>query len=82
MKQELIDRMETLVRHYAVSSSDAEARAIVAELDKPDYLVIAREICAHAIPSARIAIIAGSYDNNPSVKYALEQIERAAGLRA
>lgn len=83
MKQELIDRMEKYIRAGADEGSSI-AGAIVAELDKPDYLVIAREICALACP--RWAVLRDEYrsgvlDTDASVQYALEQLERAAGLR-
>ena len=82
MKQELIDRMETYVRNMACHPGSAEARAIVAELDKPDYLVIAREICARACHEWSSDYRCGDLDTDPGVVYALEQLERAAGLRA
>ena len=82
MKQELIDRMEAYVRANAHYPGQIEARAIVAELGKPDYLVIAREICARASDEWSANYRAGRYDNEDDVQYALEQLERAAGLRA
>lgn len=80
MKQELIDRMEKYIRAGADEGSSI-AEAIVAELDKPDYLVIAREICALARPLWADEYRSGVLDTDASVQYALEQLERAAGLR-
>lgn len=80
MKQELIDRMEKYIRAGADEGSSI-AEAIVAELDKPDYLVIAREICALACPRWADEYRSGVLDTDASVQYALEQLERAAGLR-
>ena len=81
MKQELIDRLESYVRSMACGGYE-QARAIVAELDKPVYLVIAREICALACPNWATDYRDGDLDDDVSTKYALEQLERAAGLRA
>lgn len=81
MKQELIDRMEKYIRAGADEGSSI-AEAIVAELDKPDYLVIARDICALACPNWASDYRDGDLDDDVSTKYALEQLERAAGLRA
>lgn len=81
MKQELIDRMEAYVRMHANRGS-CKAREIAAELDKPDYLVIAREICARAHPACESPYREGFLDRCNQVQYALEQLERAAGLRA
>lgn len=82
MKQELIDRMVAYIRHdVKLETGNAEARAIVAELDRPDYLVIAREICALADTDWSAMYRGGNMDANPGVQYALEQLERAAGLR-
>lgn len=82
MKQELIGRMATYIRHNVkLGTGNAEARAIVAELDKPDYLVIAREICARADPAWAEDYLSGDLDTDSGVVYALEHLERAAGLR-
>lgn len=81
MKQELIDRMEAFVRYMSLNCYP-EACKIVAELDKPDYLVIAREICARAAQEWASDYRNGGLDADPGVVYALEQLERAAGLRA
>ena len=61
MKQELIDRMENFVRYLAGLPGSPEARAIVAELDKPDYLAIARKICAKVDRE----YASGMFDNGP-----------------
>ena len=80
MKQELIDRMEAYVRMHANRGS-CKAREIAAELDKPDYLVIARVICARAYPEWAEDYLSGDLDTDSGVVYALEHLERAAGLR-
>lgn len=80
MKQELIDRMVDYIRDRAFEGS-AIASAIVDEIDKHDYLVIAREICALAGPRWADEYRSGVLDTDASVQYALEQLERAAGLR-
>lgn len=81
MKQELIDRMVDYIRDRAFEGS-AIASAIVDEIDKHDYLVIAREICARAHPACESPYRKGFLDRCNQVQYVLEQLERAAGLRA
>lgn len=82
MKQELIDRMVDYIRDRAFEGS-AIASAIVDEIDKPDYLVIARKIVTIASgPTLASGYMGGFLDDDPAVQYALEQLERAAGSRA